>query len=201
MYIYQTPEWKKAYMFVHVFRDLLLLLILISFSDYRGLKKQLTLIRKIQHEHQLDQLTREVQEDLDCKRIRSCNGPPLQPHLDYPVKDGSLPQSSGVARVSSVSRRDPINTSPTKRLQTSIHSSDDSPDRDAKLETPRELVPRHVPSLGTSTSVFRQRRASQTTGKQCRLLDVSTFIKGRSSKIIEAIRRSSASRTHYAIVS
>jgi hypothetical protein len=42
----------------------------ILFSDYRGLKKQITLIRKIQQEPRLDQSTKEVQEDLSCKRFR-----------------------------------------------------------------------------------------------------------------------------------
>jgi hypothetical protein len=68
------------------------------------------------------------------------------------VKNVSVPRP----RVSSVSRRSTITTSPTKELQISLHPPDDAldaPDRGAKLETPDELarngeISGRVPSLG-----------------------------------------------------
>jgi hypothetical protein len=169
--------------------------ILVSFSDYRGLKKQITAIRRAgQQLRPLEGLPSEGQEEL---------GSHSQHGLDHPVEGDFPRRPSDVACVSSLSRRDPDAYPPTKRtlFQTplpSIDAASYSPTSGSKPETSNRLTrkssgPGRMPFHARSMSTLRRRRNSQT-GKHCFIYSLRRFLHSSESwhfAIIQAFCRTS----------
>jgi SPX domain len=125
------------------------------FSDYRGLKKQITAIRNVRQEQPPDEsITEELSE------------PGSQADLDQPGVASPRPPSD-VARVSSISRRDPNSSAQTKR------TTFQTPSRGENSDTLNELVGKssglaRLPSVGRSMSASKRtwrRNNIQTGGK------------------------------------